>query len=98
MIKYTHFYDKNKKLVATLATDHSDTGFKIGVAVVKSTEPIASKRRGREIAEGRLSTNYSLDKVPNKKVTDYTGSVVNLKELIESNVNHSKLKFDSTAR
>lgn len=92
MIKYTHFYDKNNKLVATLATDHSEGVFKVGLAVVKKTEPVVSKDRGRQIATGRLNENYSLKNIPKKVVLDYRGCKCNLSVLVNSAVDHSRNK------
>lgn len=95
MIKYTHFYDANNKLVATLATDHSNNQFRAGLAVVKNTEPIRSKRRGRVIATGRLNNDLSNLVVPNKVVLDHTGRKDRLRNLVISTINHSRGKFSA---
>lgn len=95
MIKYTHFYNEHNKLVATLATDHSNNEFKAGLAVVKNTEPISSKKRGRTIATGRLSNSFDTTKVPNKVVLDHTGRKERLSRLVSSAIEHSKGKLSA---
>lgn len=96
-VKYTHYYDKHDKLVATLATDHSNGVFRAGLAVAKGSEPIVSKGRGRQIAFGRLSEKYSISDIPNKKVQDHNGNITSLSDLVKSTIEHSESKININA-
>lgn len=64
---YKHFYS-GTQLTATLAIDNSDGQCLVGLAVPRvDQEPVITKKRGREIATGRLLAHGDVVQVPNRK-------------------------------
>lgn len=94
-MKIKHFYSKNNRLTATLVTViEGDSVIKAGLSVAKTSEPIITKNRGTSIAIGRMKDITSVDdigliNVPNRTVTDFDGSSINLKEAVTSAVSYS---------